>query len=422
MSTRHCATRRQLFIKRWPICPVSRRAFSNGNAEYNAASRLDPTVIDSDVSSPIPSRRTPTEELNRRARMLQTWQKQLGKKSNNAQEQTPGSESCSATGNPPVQLPERSLARKVDRRLVRRVKIDETAAAIAGAIRYYLKPRTGKAREKAELRAAADPMLQYALSPEYNSDRGDDMDVAVNKAVQTGKGHPQRIVPERRRRDTVDIRTRRPSQLRPKSLNFQTAVVKWKAAHLPPPQVYDRQFRTRCVHVTRAALLQLTLYWVDALGPKFTKGQIYDIAIEVLVFKRLMAERYERSLQQSHPRIGLQYTLLNGSLNVEIKSKEVLNCLDNILEDDSFRISPVGKNCEVFAQKLDLAVLQYSAMSKDFVHRLGQYIEKLSDEEIACKLRTVNARAASRPPYFDPRHYSGTIDPVFWPRTPRLGI
>lgn len=443
MSLRYRAI--QLFIRRWPVPHVSRRTFANGNAKYNEAplesingDELEPTVNDSDVLWPTTPIRT--GELARRARILQTWQDQLEltqleEEIGNGLEQTQDSGPRSVTTNPPIWLP--------DRPVVRKVMTDETNAAIAGAVRYYLKPRKGKALAKAEAAAAADPMLQYALSPEYVYYRGEILDVALDEAVQIGKGNFASGGRETRRRDihnhrSVDgekeretwrkqaeedfrrhaqsIGLRRNSQMQHSSLTFVSAVIRWKTSHLPP--------RTHDTHShTYKALLGVTSGWVDSLGPKFSKRQILDIANEVAVFKHVMAERYNRRLQQRSPRLRLQNLLFTSCSTIEIQLKEILRCLEKLLEDESFRESPIGKDCEVYAQKIDSWIMQYDAMSEDFIHRTGRYLETLSDEEVARKLQSSNARAASAtPPYFDPAHYSGTIDPVFWPRTPRLGI
>lgn len=414
MSRRYCAV--QLFIKRW-ICPhVSRRTFANGNAKYNEA------------IAPIHTR-----ELEKRARILKTWQDQLEKEQLDAEsdlglEQQRNLKPSSGTKNAPIWLPQRPVVRKV--------KIDATTAAVAGAISYYLKPRKGNARAKAEQAAAADPMLQYALSPENSSYRGDKLDEALDKAFQIGKGNSERDVPERQTGDTVDEGRdprrrqaeedwkryaeskgmRRSFQLQHKSLNFTAAVTRWKRAHLPPA-VHDSHTHTR------RALNRVANSWVDILNPKFTKHQIHNFATEVSVFRRVMTERYHRGLQQNHPRLYLQFVLLNACFNIEPQMTEILLCLDDVLKDASFRNSPIGKDCEVFAQKLDFWMVQFAATSGDFIDRIGRYLEALSDEEIALKLETFNARAASAQlPYFNPAQYSGTIDPVFWPRALPLGM
>lgn len=436
MSIRHCTLR--AFIKRWPVSHVSRRTFADGNASYNEENRgficednAEPAVNDTGILRPI----TPgcNRELERRARILQAWQGQLektelDKESDHGLEQTQDQKPRKGTRNPPIWLPRKPGVRKV--------KVDVTAAAIAGAVRHYLRPRKGNARVKAEVAAASDVMLQYALSPEYASYRGDNMDLALDEAFQIGKGKSGSGTPERRRIKTVEERReasrrqaerdykryaqsiglRRASQIQPASLNFATAVSMWRTAHLPP-LMYDSHART-C-----RALGKLSVGWVDIPSPKFTKGQIDDFAREVSVFKRIMAERYQRELQQSQPRLHLQDLLLRPCVNIETRLKEILLYLDKILKNDCFRISPIGKDCEVFAQKIDFWIVQYAAMSEDFIPRLGRYVEKMSDEEVTRKVRTFNARAASKePPYFDPAKYSGTIDPVFWPRTPLLGI
>lgn len=438
MSLRYRAS--QLFTRRWPVSHVPLRTFANGNVTYNQVypesineGVHEPTVND----SPTPPRRT--GELERRARILQTWQDQLenaqldeyGENDDGANETQP-LEPRNTTRLPPIWLPERPMVRKV--------KIDATAPAITGAIRYYLQPRRGNARMKAEQAAAADPMLQYALSPEHIAYRGDSLDVLLDEAFQIGKGNSVRDVPQRRRSDSRDGSVdeqrearrrqaeenrkkdvqrnglRRPSQMQHTSLSFAAAFARWRNIH--SPQVNHGIYRR-----THRSLLKIATDWVDSLSPKFTKQQIYDFADEVAVLKRVIAQRHHRELQQSHPRLHLQNLMLNSCINIENHFKESLHLLDRLLQDTSFQESAVGKDCEVFAQKIDFWLVQYAAMSEDFIQRMARYLENLSDEEVARKLETFNARAASREgPYFDPARYSGTIDPVFWPRGPRLGI
>ncbi|QDS69712.1 hypothetical protein FKW77_009872 [Venturia effusa] len=446
--TRAC----QLLGKRWLASYVQSRTFTQVNTRYNQVlfTNKDESNFTNNHSD-VSLRSTPkrTEELEKRARILQSWQDQLeqaqleeeiarmnkgkmrgNKEDGNGLKVAQDSELRHATTHPPIWRPGRPVIRKV--------MIDETIDAIAGAARYYLKPRKGKALRKAEEQAAKDPMLQYALSPDRTRLWGEELDLALDRAVQIGKGDRQlpsrapvtgpendesiaearRIQAENHRRRQIARNLGRPRkwQLQLTSLSFMAAVNRWKDAHLPQP-IQDRH------KYTKRVLVEVSRNWVESLEPRFTRQQIADFTTELAVFSRVMNERYHRRLQQGHPRLYLQYKLLNSSMTVALRMKQTLQDLDSVLEADSSRETRVGKDCEVYAQKIDFCIVDLDAMSEEFIPQLARYVENLSDEEVACKVQSFVARAASNaPPYFDPTYYSGTIDPVFWPRAPRLGI
>jgi hypothetical protein len=138
-----------------------------------------------------------------------------------------------------------------------------------------------------------------------------------------------------------------------------------------------------------------------------------NIAHEVYVFGRILQERFERELP---PRLSLQYTLLKLISKAAREVTTTLNSIDWLLFNDDIRDSPNGAIMESHTQELDAWMLEVGELLEKIVPLIGPFFDVMSDQEVERKLRVLWARYCASQVYFDPQTYTGTIDPVFWPR------
>lgn len=392
-----------LLTKQCRLPYPQRRFFANGSNRYDEipgdSTRSHARVDDTDRSSEPgvildDGRNHP--EFWRRVRVLQGWDDQI---------------KSVEGGYVGGQIEQQRTERREWGSLVRRCYVADT-------VRYDLKSEKIKAaQERFETRAArasALPPKKWTIRagkpkatkiPKHSHKTANDAEEAEHRRRQSD-------------RDRMDIalgKVESPGRSQHRQFEHHALFNQWQKEHLPPRKHSPIPRRSQ------RALSQVLSNWVDSLAPAFNPQHFRQFIAEASVVGRIANERYERELQQTYPRLGLQYLLLKQCANSGIRMLASIEHIDSLLQNDGFRASPNGIIFESHMQRFVSWLVDYGDSLKDFIPRLGQYCERLSDEEVAIRLQKFNA-CALKIPYFDLDTYSGTINPVFWPRAQPSGI